>query len=283
MEIKFIVDCDNIQVKEFLRLQGFSRTMLRKVRIQNSIYVNGINVKNHTIVNKNDELIVRVDEKLNTDIEVNPADLDILYEDEFLLIVNKPRGISSQPSRKHQFDNLISVVKNYYLQNNIESNIHLVNRLDYSTSGIMIVAKLGFVHFEMSKIEILKEYLCIIHGIMEEKEGTIRLPIKRLEELNIRRGVSDDGQMSVTHYQVLKEVENKSLLKIGLETGRTHQIRVHMSHISHPLVGDALYGKNDGDLRLHCYHIKFVHPFKKETIDIYNYPDWYKGGKLCRI
>ena len=276
MEIKFIVDTDNIPVKEYLKNQGFSRTMLRKVRVQNSIYVNGINVKNHTIVNKNDELIVVVNEELNTDLEVNPIKLDILYEDEYLLIVNKPNEMSSQPSRKHQVDNLISVIKHHYLQTGIESNIHLVNRLDYSTTGIVVVAKMGFVHFEMSKLDILKEYLCIVHGIMEEKSGTIRLPIKRIEELNIRRWVSDDGQMSVTHYQVLKEFDNKSLLKVGLETGRTHQIRVHMSYLNHPLLGDALYGIEKGDLMLHCFHIKFVHPFSKEIIDIINYPKWYQ-------
>lgn len=276
MDRKFIVDTDNIKVKEFLKNQGFSRTMLRKVRVQNAIYVNGINVKNHTLVNKGDELIVKFNEELNDDFQVNPLKLDILYEDEYLLIVNKPQGLSSQPSRKHQFDNLISVIKNYYLQKNITTNIHLVNRLDYSTTGIVVVAKIGFLHYEMSKIEIIKEYLCIVHGIMEEKAGTIRLPIKRIEEYNIRRCVSEDGQMSVTHYQVLQEFNNQSLLRIRLETGRTHQIRVHMSYLNHPLVGDDLYGFGGDELKLHCFHIQFNHPITHEVIDITNYPKWYK-------
>jgi 23S rRNA pseudouridine1911/1915/1917 synthase len=276
MDRKFIVDIDNIQVKEFLKNQGFSRAMLRKVRVQNLVYVNGVNVKNYEIVNKGDELIVKINEELNDAFQANHMDLDILYEDEYFLIVNKPNGLSSQPSRKHQFDNLISVITNYYLQKGITTNIHLVTRLDYSTTGIVIVAKLGYAHYEMSKIEILKEYLCIIEGKMEEKRGSIRLPIRRTEPLNIRRCVSEDGQMSITHYQVLQEFADQSLLRIRLETGRTHQIRVHMSYLNHPVVGDELYGHGGKELMLHCFHIQFVHPFTHEVIDIIKYPQWYK-------
>jgi 23S rRNA pseudouridine1911/1915/1917 synthase len=276
MEMKYIVDLDNVQVKKFLEHIGCSRTLLRKVRVNNSIFVNGINVKNYDYVNKGDELIIKFNEELNPEFEVNEMDLDILYEDEYLLIVNKPDGLASQPSRKHQNDNLISVVKNYYLKSNIDSNIHLVNRLDYSTTGIVIIAKLGFVHFEMTKIDILKKYLCVVEGEMDEKEGSIRLPIKRMIAHDIRRCVAEDGQASVTHYKVLKEEDNRSLLEVTLETGRTHQIRVHMSHLGHPLIGDSLYGQEGEFLMLHCFQIKFIHPLTKELIDIINYPFWCK-------
>lgn len=276
MDIKYIVDLDNLMVKEYLDIKGVSRNLKKKARVNNLIYVNGVNVKNYDIVHLGDELVIKIDEKLNPNFVINESELDVLYEDDYLLIVNKPSGVASQPSQKHQFDNLISMVTNYFIKKNISSNIHIVTRLDYSTSGIVIIAKSGFVHFEMSKIDILKKYLCLIVGSMSEVEGSIRLPIRRCVEHNIKRWVYEDGKMAITHYKVLREYENSSLIDVTLETGRTHQIRVHFAYLSHPLIGDKLYGDSDGDLMLHCYHIKFIHPITNEIVEIKRFPIWLK-------
>ena len=274
MEMKFNVDIDNIKIKDFLELKGCSRNFRRQVRVKDNLFVNGEKVKNYFILKIGDELVIKVDEERNSEIIVNATPLDILFEDEYLLIVNKPSGISSQPSRKHPDDNLISMIHHYYLENNITTNVHLVNRLDFLTTGIVIVAKAGFIHHALSSQVMTKKYLCYITGTLEEKQGTIDLPIRRIAPLDIRRGVTPDGQRAITHYQVLKEYEDKSLVEVQLETGRTHQIRVHFSYLGHPLVGENLYSNGTGGLMLHCYLMKFIHPISKEPIEIIKHPDW---------
>lgn len=276
MELKYIIECDKILIKDFLELQGFSRRFRRKVRTNDWLFVNGKSAKNYYSLKKGDELVIKIKESLNDEFPINKTPLDVLYEDRYLLIVNKPLGISSQPSRKHFNDNLISMIKNYYLENKIESNIHLVNRLDFSTSGIMIVAKSGLIHQQLSKVEITKKYLCVVQGILENKEGKIELPIKRINLYDIRRWVSDDGKPSLTYYQVLKENDYKSVVEVRLGTGRTHQIRVHFAYLNHPLIGDKLYGDGGNFLYLHCYLIEFVHPITDEKVKVLNYPKWYE-------
>lgn len=282
MEIKYIVDTNNIQIKEFLKLKGCSRSLLTKVRVRDCLYVNGEKKKNYEIVNKEDVITIVIKEVLNPDFVLNFTPLDILFEDDYFLIVNKPNTVSSQPSRKHQTDNLISMVAAYFKEKNITANIHLVNRLDFSTSGIVIITKSGYMHNLMSKNEISKKYLCRVNGKLANKCGTIHLPIKRINDYDIRRMVDPSGVAAITHYKVLLEKDDYSLVDVSLETGRTHQIRVHMSHIGHPLVGDLLYGKEDKHLYLHCYNMSFTHPITNEVINIINYPLWVKED-LCQI
>ena len=213
---------------------------------------------------------------MNEEILVNENDtLNIIYEDEYIMLINKENDISSQPSRKHPQDNVISCVKNYFLKNNINSNVHLVNRLDFSTSGLMIIAKDGITHFEFTKIDIVKKYICEIEGHINPDKGTINLPIDRYEAPSIKRFVSEFGKESITHYQVLRKTETTDFVEATLETGRTHQIRVHFSHLGHSLIGDELYGTKDKILKLHCYYLSFVHPWSKEKLEFINYPIWY--------
>ena len=274
MELKFVVDVENIKIKDFLKLKGCSRNMRKSVRVKDNLFVNGEKVKNYYELSVGDILVIKLEEQLNVNFLPNETKLDILYEDEYLLIVNKIAGVSSQPSRKHPFDNLISMVTNYYIQKGIEANVHVVNRLDYLTTGIVIIAKAGFIHYEMSKEILDKKYLCVVNGYLEQKEGTIDLPIRRIIPNDIRRGIFSDGQKAITNYKVIKEANNKSLLEVCLQTGRTHQIRVHFSHLGHPLVGENLYSDESGKLMLHCYLMRFKHPISKEVMEIKNYPDW---------
>lgn len=276
MELKYIVDIDNIEVKDFLKLKNCSRNLLKKIRLNDMIFVNGVLVKNYYRLNLNDELVIKIDEYCNDEILPNDVPLEVLYEDEYLLIVLKNQEIASHPSQRHQLDNLLSIVKNYYNKKNINTNMHIVTRLDFSTSGIVIIAKIGLIHYELSKVEIIKKYLCLVHNKFDNLDGEINKPIKRMLEYDIRRCVAEDGKNALTLYKVLKN-NDISLVEVTLKTGRTHQIRVHMASINHPVVGDKLYGLLDHEkLKLHCYYVKFIHPITKEEIEIKNYPSWYK-------
>ena len=275
MKIKYVVDQDNIKLKDYLKLQGVSRNLLKRVRLEDIAYVNGNLVKNYYVVNSGDVIEIEYNEKLNEDFKTNDIPLDILYEDDYLLIVNKQSNLAIQPSKRHQEDNLISSVKKYYLEKGIESNIHIVTRLDYSTSGIVLIAKNGYIHNLLNDAEFEKLYLCKVHNSFENLDGEYTDPIRRVEEINIKRWVFSDGKYAHTCYKVL-ENGDVSIVEARLLTGRTHQIRVHFAYHNHSLLGDKLYGNGDGDLMLHCYKLAFVHPITSENIEIKCYPKWYK-------
>ena len=254
-----------IIVKEYLQELGLSKKFCKRVKLYGKILINGEEAKNYYLLKPNDELTLILDEELNQDIVPINQKLDIIYEDEYILVINKPYGLSVQPSRKHYLDNLISLVKNYYINNGINSNIHVVNRLDYATSGLVIIAKDGLTHYKMSTSILEKKYYAIVHGNLENKEDEIVLPIKRMEESNIKRMVSPDGKYAKTIYKVIEANSNYSLLDVNLITGRTHQIRVHFSYLGNPLVGDKLYGDDEfGRLYLHCYKLVIKHPYTNE-------------------
>lgn len=274
MILKYVIEEDALLVKEYLEKIGLSRNIRKKARVQDIIYINGDKSKNYVLLHKGDILELKFTEKANDNITSVASDLDIKYEDEYLMVINKPKGISSQPSRKHVTDNIISMIKHYFEVNNINSNVHLVNRLDFQTSGLMIIAKDGITHFAFSKIDIKKLYLCEIVGHIEPVSGIIDLPIAREKAPSIKRYVSEEGKRSITKYKVIKKLENKDLVEVLLETGRTHQIRVHFSYLHHPLVGDELYGTKDECLKLHCFSLTFKHPWKNENIEIVDYPSW---------
>lgn len=282
MILKYIIEEEKILVKEYLELIGLSRNIRKKARVEDVIYINGEKGKNYYELHKGDKLELIFNEELNQEIDINDKPFEKVYEDDYILIINKERNLSSQPSRKHPLDNVISCVKKYFIDNNINSNIHLVNRLDFSTSGLMIIAKDGITHFEFSKINIIKKYLCEIEGHITPIKGTIDLPIDRYEAPSIKRFVCESGKKSITHYEVIKTENSTDIVEVTLETGRTHQIRVHFSHLGHPLIGDELYGNKDEYLKLHCYYLSFKHPWNNKIIEVKSYPDWI-GRKVCQI
>lgn len=213
-------------------------------------------------------------EEDTTNIISTKMDLDIIYEDDWVLIVNKPAGIAIHPSILHYSNSLCNGIKYYFNTICLNKKIRPVNRLDLNTSGLVIFAKCEYIQekliSQMKDFYFKKEYLAICTGIFEKKLGIIDLPIARKENSIIERCISESGQKSVTHYEILKEYNEYSLVKCTLETGRTHQIRVHMSAIGHSLIGDSLYGTISDFIdrqALHCFKLSFLHPITEKFMN----------------
>lgn len=276
MKLEYIIENNKSNINQILQNElSISSRLLYKLIKSQRILLNGniCDTRNHS--NVGDTLIVDFNyDEDNSNIVPTKMDLDIIYEDEWLLIVNKPAGVAIHPSILHYSDSLCNGIRFYFDSIGLKKKIRPVNRLDLNTSGLVIFAKCEYIQecliSQMKDHLFKKEYLAICDGIFENKYGTINLPIARKEDSIIERCISDDGQPSITHYEVLKEFGNYSLVRCILETGRTHQIRVHMSAIFHPLIGDSLYG-SISDLidrqALHCYKLRFVHPITKNFMD----------------
>lgn len=278
MELKYkIKESDNYQtINEVLSLEfHLSSRLTTKLIKTKQIYKNGILADTRSSVISEDCIVVNLDyEENNCNIVPTKMDLDILYEDEWFLVVNKPAGIAIHPSRLHYDNSLSNGIRYYFDSIHLKKKIRPVNRLDFDTSGLVIFAKCEYIQQEFSHqmtVDLFKkEYLCLVEGLMDKKEGKIDLPIARKEGSIIERCIDTYGQKSVTHYKLIQEFENYSLVQCKLETGRTHQIRVHMNAIGHPILGDTLYG-NVSDLvnrqALHSYQIECIHPVTKNKLN----------------
>ena len=200
-------------------------------------------------------------------------DLDIIYEDDSFIVVNKAPNMAIHPSMLHYDTSLSNGIRYYFDSINLKKKIRPVNRLDKDTSGLVIFAKNEYIQeclvSQMKTKDMKKTYIAICEGIFEEKSGTINLPIARKPNSIIERCVDSSGDQAITHYEVLKEFQNTSVVKCILETGRTHQIRVHLSHINHPILGDTLYGKKYTTISrqlLHAYKLDFIHPITRKKV-----------------
>lgn len=277
MKLEYIVKNNQFTINQILQneLQISSRLLYKLIRLKR-IFLNGELCDTRKKVLKDD--VISIDFKYkedNSNIIPTRIDLNIIYEDDWLLIVNKPAGIAIHPSILHYSDSLSNGIRFYFDSISLNKKIRPVNRLDCDTSGLVIFAKCEYIQecliSQMKKHIFQKEYLAICKGKFDVKSDTISLPIARKENSIIERCISKDGKMSITHYEVLKQFNDYALVKCILETGRTHQIRVHLSAIGNPLIGDYLYGSSSNLINrqaLHCYTLKFIHPITKQNLDI---------------
>lgn len=276
--LKYIVEKNNKYktIREVLKNEfKISSRLLTKLRSNKKVLLNGFSTYFDKEINFNDivEVYLNYDED-NSNIVPNKIPLDIIYEDESFIVINKPAGIAIHPSCLHYDTSLSNGVKYYFDKIGLKKKIRPVNRLDKDTSGLVIFAKNEYIQEclvrQMNSALFYKEYIAIVNGTLEQKSGVIDAPIARKENSIIERCVSNDGENAVTIYEVLKSFDNLSLLKCILKTGRTHQIRVHCKFIGHPIIGDTLYGtKSDIISRqaLHAYKIKFIHPINKSAVE----------------
>ena len=260
-------------------MQGTNRPdqgLMRSMKMQdNGIILNGCRAFTNVVVRVGDvlDLILEQEDECSENIVPTKGEVDIVYEDDDLLVINKAAGVPVHPSQGHFTDTLANYLTYYYQSQNKSFVFRPVNRLDKGTSGLMCVAKNAFTHTRLIEFmkngQLKRSYIATVCGEVLSKSGTIDAPIARKDGSTIERHVSSDGVRAVTHYQVLSYDGQNSKLKIVLETGRTHQIRVHFAHIGHPVVGDFLYGSQIEGLYGHMLEsatIEFIHPMTGEEM-----------------
>lgn len=262
--------------------EDISRSMVQKLIEQKNIKVNGKETKHSYKLKLNDEIEIFVPEAKEINLKAQDIPLNVIYEDNDIIVINKPKGMVVHPANGNPDGTLVNAVMNKCKDSlsGIGGEIRpgIVHRLDKDTSGAIIVAKNDKAHIALSEQlknhEVKKTYLALVRGIIKENEATINMPIARSKKDRKKMDVDKDGKEAITHFKVLGRYKNKyTLLQINLETGRTHQIRVHLSHIGYPIIGDEVYsnGKNEWNVSgqcLHAWKLEFIHPITGKKISL---------------
>lgn len=261
-------------LRDFLRNKiGLSRGMVKVLKFDGGqILVNQELVTVRKVLTQGDQVkLIFPAEVRSPSLTPVPMSLDIVYEDDFLIILNKPANMTVIPSMSDQAPAIANGLISYYDQHQLDYTVHIVTRLDRDTTGLMLIAKQDYCHSLFHRKPIERHYQALVQGILTDQAGTIDAPIGRKPGSIIERMVTEDGKRAVTHYQVADQIGTNSLVDIQLETGRTHQIRVHFAHLGHPLIGDNLYGgPNDNGFdrqALHCTYLAFKHPITNQHLE----------------
>lgn len=277
LEIKITDSLANKSIRDILKIYNLSKKNLHSFNMSKEVMVNDEVVNLFYVCEEND--ILQLPAIIEDEIDFIPQDLplEIVYEDDYLLIVNKPSNIDVHPTSKDGLNTLVNGVAQYFKDNNINSKIRYIHRLDRNTTGGVIIAKTYFVHNLLNDWlagkKINRKYIALVSGSLKKDLYRINAPIGNDRHSKSKKAVSPNGQHAETVCRVLKRFDNYSLVELTLLTGRTHQIRVHMEHIGHPILGDTLYG---GDTRyinrqaLHAHKLILKHPisFEELIVDI---------------
>ena len=273
--ISYINEDENLTLKEVLLDKlNFSVRSLSKMKRYKTVKVNNKYIKPSEMVKKGDLIEVEICEDM-ANFHPQDLNLDIIYDDFDIIMVNKPPFMVVHPTKSHFEGTIANGITHYIIGKKEEVKVRFVNRLDMNTSGLVIVAKNPYAQFvlssDMKDDKFEKMYIAVVKGIVEEDNGTINAPIYRPTDESVKRIVDEKGQHSVTHFEVIERLKDATVLKLILETGRTHQIRVHLNHIGHGIIGDELYGYVDEDLinrqALHAYSLKFQQPRTREDLE----------------
>lgn len=274
-EIKILVskEYQGKTIKEFLKLNNVGRGKVEAIRVNKQSFINGEYKNLETTLKENDLLSFIINEEI--DFIADDKKLDVVYEDDYVLLVNKPSDIIIHPDDKTKGKTLVNIVANYYKEKGINRKVRYIHRLDKETTGLILFAKdflsEAILLKELQNDNISRKYLAFLEGKLNKKEGIIKANIDKDRHFNGKMCIVKSGKEAISKYKVIKEFKEYSLVEFSLLTGRTHQIRVHASYINHPLLGDVLYGGNmlySSRVALHSYSISFNHPINKKPIDI---------------
>ena len=256
-----------------------TRTSAQRLIEDGNILVNGKNAKVSYKIQENDKISVEIPEPKQIELKAQDIPIEIIYEDSDIIVVNKPKGMVVHPANGNPDGTLVNAImaicKDCLSGIGGEIRPGIVHRIDKDTSGLLIVAKNDNAHVKMSEQiknhEVKKTYIALVRGVFKENEATIDMPIGRSTSDRKKMAVNKNGKNAITHIKVLKRFDKYTLLKVNIETGRTHQIRVHLSHIGYPIVGDYTYsnGKNEFDVVGQCLHaqkLEFKHPITQKDM-----------------
>jgi len=269
------IEDDGSSIKELLRKKlNTSSRLLSKLKRDESILVNDEYKKYHELVKEGDIIKIIMEEE-PSGFKGEDLPFNIVYEDVDLIIVNKDTGIVTHPTKSHPEGTVANAAQHYLNKNGIYCKIRFVNRLDMDTSGLLMIAKNPYAHHvlseQMQRDQVEKKYIAFVEGIIEKDFGIINAPIHRPTFESIKRVVDCKGQPSLTKYKVLKRYSKATMIEVQLITGRTHQIRVHMEDIGHPLIADSLYGTTSNLIdrqALHASYLKLSQPRYGKTVEI---------------
>ena len=288
-----IADVENMRLDAYIssKEENMSRTNIQRLIEEGNVLVNGQKKKISYKVQMGDNIEINIPEAKETNIRAENIPLEIVYEDKDIIVVNKPKGMVVHPANGNPDGTLVNAIMNICKDSlsGIGGEIRpgIVHRLDKDTSGLLIVAKNDLAHINMSKQikdrEVRKIYIALVKGNINENEATINMPIGRSTKDRKKMAVRKDGKEAITHFKVLKRYGDYTLLKVKIDTGRTHQIRVHLAEIGHPVVGDMVYskGKNEFGVEgqmLHAQSLEFKHPITGQEMHLEaDLPQYFKN------
>lgn len=268
-------DDDQLEIKSVLKRKlNVSSRLLTKLKKSQSVFINDTYEKYHHLVNTGDIIKIVMTEEPNQ-FQAEDIPFNIAYEDVDVIVVKKQPGVVTHPTKSHFSGTIANAAQHYLEKQGKTCRIRFVNRLDMDTSGLLIIAKNSYAHHvlsvQMQEDKVEKKYIAFVEGVVKEECKTINEPIYRPSFDSIKRIVDPRGQESITKYRVLERYKNATLIEVQLLTGRTHQIRVHMQHIGHPLLADHLYGQTSNLINrqaLHASYLKFLQPRYKNVIEV---------------